>query len=73
MENDNEDKKPSYVLKMIYLLFKEKKLILPISEETKKLLNYFSTSKNNEGNNSIEKIENNNYISRLNDEIITQL
>ena len=72
-ENDNEDIKPSYVLKMIYLLFKEKKLIPPISEETKKLLNYFSTSKNNEGNNSIEKIENNNYIEELNDEIITQL
>ena len=58
---------------MIYLLFKEKKLIPPISEETKKLLNYFSTSKNNEGNNNIEKIENNNYIAQLNDEIITQL
>ena len=72
-ENDNEDIKPSYILKMIYLLFKEKKLIPPISEETKKLLNYFSTSKNNEGNNNIEKIENNNYIAQLNDEIITQL
>ena len=72
-ENDSEDIKPSYILKMIYLLFKEKKLIPPISEETKKLLNYFSTSKNNEGNNNIEKIENNNYIAQLNDEIITQL
>ena len=48
-------------------------MIPPISEESKKLLNYFSTSKNNEGNKSIEKIENNNYIEELNDEIITQL
>ena len=73
IEDSDKTLKPVYILKMIYLLFKEKKLIPPISEETKKLLNYFSNSKVIETNNTIENNENNNYIAQLNDEIITQL
>lgn len=36
---------PAFIIKMIYILQKEKKLIPPLSEETYKFLNYFKSRK----------------------------
>ena len=44
-ESDNNQLSPSYIIKMIYVLFKQKKSLPLISEETIKLLNYFSVQK----------------------------
>jgi len=44
-ESDNNQLSPSYIIKMIYVLFKQKKSLPLISEETIKLLNYFSVKK----------------------------
>ena len=51
-DNNNDKLKSTYIIKMIYVLYKKKKLIPPISEETNKLLNYFTvkTPNNNETN-----------------------
>ena len=43
--DDIKSLESSYIIKMIYILQKEKELIPPISEETNKLLNYFTTKK----------------------------
>ena len=43
--DDIKSLESSYIIKMIYILQKEKELIPPMSEETNKLLNYFSTKK----------------------------
>ena len=44
---DGNDKKnnPSFIIKMLYILYKQNKLIPSISEESEKLLNYFTTKK----------------------------
>ena len=43
--DDIKSLESSYIIKMIYILQKEKELIPPMSEETNKLLNYFSTKR----------------------------
>ena len=43
--DDIKGLEPAFIIKMIYILQKEKQLIPPISEETNKLLNYFKTKK----------------------------
>ena len=44
-EGDNNQLSPSYIIKMIYVLFKQRKSLPLISEETIKLLDYFSVKK----------------------------
>ena len=78
-EDEDEDDylNPSYIIKMLYLLHKEKKLIPLPSNETKELINYFSIKKNNINNikNNINKNkENENFpLNELNKILINQL
>ena len=44
-EEDDKQLSPSYIIKMIYVLFKEKKSLPLISKETIELLDYFSIKK----------------------------
>ena len=44
-EGDNNQLSPSYIIKMLYVLFKQRKSLPLISEETIKLLDYFSVKK----------------------------
>ena len=72
--NDDDDinnLKPSYIIKMIYILFKEKKFLPPISDNTNKLLNYFTIK--NLQKIQIFKENEKSEITKLNNEIIDQL
>ena len=76
-END-DDLNPSYIIKMLYIFHKEKKLIPPLSNETKELINYFTIKKtnNNIKNNTNEnknKEDENYQINKLNKNLINQL
>ena len=72
-DNDNDKLKSTYIVKMIYVLYKKKKLIPPISEETNKLLNYFTVK--NQKNNEINyktKEDDNSEINKLNENLIIE-
>ena len=72
--NDDDDinnLKPSYIIKMIYILFKEKKFLPPISDNTNKLLNYFTIK--NLQKIQIFKENEKSEITKLNNDIIDQL
>ena len=43
--NNIEDLSPFYILKILYICHKEKKLIPPLSKETQNLINYFQTKR----------------------------
>ena len=45
VNNNIEEMNPSYILKLLYIFQKDKKLIPPMSEETYQLLNYFKLKK----------------------------
>ena len=65
---------PSYIMKMIYILQKEKELIPPISEETHRLLNYFKTKKEIQPQKTIVPVvENTTNNTELNTQIINAL
>ena len=76
-DNNYDDLNPSYIIKILYILHKKNKLIPPLSNETKILINYFTIKKNT--NNKIEKninniVENDNYqLNKLNKKLIDQL
>ena len=72
--NDDDDinnLKPSYIIKMIYILFKEKKFLPPISSNTKKLLDYFTIK--NLQKIQIFKENEKSEITKLNNDIIEHL
>jgi len=56
-DDDDSQVKPSYIIKMVYILYKEKKLIPPISKESNEMLNYFSVENSiiNKSNNEIKE------------------
>ena len=55
-DEDFDDIDPSYIIKMMYILHKEKKNLPSYSEETNKLLDYFSRNKKKDIENK-EKVE----------------
>ena len=78
-DDDNDDDsqvKPSYIIKMVYILYKEKKLIPPISKESNELLNYFSVENSiiNKSNNENKEndISGNLELIKLNNDIINE-
>ena len=72
-DNNNDNLKSTYIVKMIYVLYKEKKLIPPISEETNKLLNYFTVKNPNNNKANYKANENDNSeINKLNEELINE-
>ena len=72
-DDDDEDKKlsPSYIIKMLYILYKNKKLIPPISNEANELLNYFTVKKINKKIYEIKK-EKDHQINKLNNDLINE-
>ena len=72
-DDDDDELKPTYIIKMIYILYKKQNLIPPISEETNKLLNYFTIKKPNinEKNNEIKEIDNSE-LNKLNEDLINE-
>ena len=59
---------------MIYILYKNKKLIPPISEEASKLLNYFSIKKSNSFEEKKQIKDNDNFeLNKLNIQFINEL
>ena len=76
-DNNYDDLNPSYIIKILYILYKKNKLIPPLSNETKILINYFTIKKNT--NNKIEKninyiAKNDNYqLNKLNKKLIDLL
>ena len=75
VKDDNiKSLEPIYIIKMIYILQKEKKLIPPLSEETNKLLNYFKVKKNIQSQKTILPVEENTTNNtELNTQIINAL
>jgi hypothetical protein len=60
-DEDFDEIDPSYIIKMMYILHKGKKNLPSYSEETNKLLDYFSRNKKNiENKEKVEKGEDNN-------------
>lgn len=76
-EEDGENKsklKPFYIIKMLYILYKNKKLIPPISEEGSKLLNYFTVKKSNIIEEKKQIKDNDNFkLNKLNMQLINEL
>ena len=70
-DDDIKNLKPSYIIKMIYIFFKENKYIPPISPSTSKLLNYFTMK--NLRNIEIFNDKENTEITKVNNDIIDQL
>ena len=72
-DDDSDELKSTEIIKMIYLFYKRQKLIPPISEETNKLLNYFTVEKDNfnETNNEI-KGSDNSELNKLNENLINE-
>ena len=70
-DDDINNLKPSYIIKMIYILFKEKKFLPPTSDNTNKLLNYFTIQ--NLQKIQIFKENEKSEITKLNNDIIEQL
>jgi len=72
-DNNNDKLKSTYIIKMIYVLYKKKKLIPPISEETNKLLNYFTVKNpNNNETNYKSNESDNSEINKLNEDLINE-
>ena len=71
--NNIDDVAPVSIIKIFYILQKEKKLIPPKSNETNKLLNYFSLNDNNKNENNNNEIETTNNNVDLNNQIIEAL
>jgi hypothetical protein len=71
INDDINNLKPSYIIKMIYIFFKEKKYIPPISENTNKLLNYFTMK--NLKKTQVFNIKESTGITKLNLDIIKHL
>ncbi len=75
VKDDNiKSLEPSFIMKIIYILQKEKKLIPPKSEETNKLLNYFKVQKSIQPQKTITPVvENTTNNTELNTKIINAL
>ena len=75
VKDDNiKSLEPTYIIKMIYILQKENKLIPPLSEETYKLLNYFKIKKDIQPQKTILPVEENTTNNtELNTQIINAL
>ena len=72
-DDDDEDKNtldPTYIIKMIYILYKKKKLP-PISNEANELLNYFNLKNINKTNYKIIEDKQSN-LNKLNKELINE-
>ena len=77
-DDDSDDEKdninPSYIIKMLYILYKDKKLMPLISSETKQLINYFTIKKTNINQKSYVIQGNKNFqINELNKKLINEL